>query len=104
MSGAWFNYMPEYGVVPHCKFGDKIVRAQFDSTVRITCQAPPGDDLGVLIPFEVSLNGIDFTSSGMQFSYYDVPTIYNVIPSMGPESGGTLIYLNGSKFTNISNP
>ena len=25
--GAWFKYMPEYGVVPHCKFGDKIVRA-----------------------------------------------------------------------------
>lgn len=37
VSGAWFSYMPEYGVVPHCKFGDKIVRAQFDSTVRITC-------------------------------------------------------------------
>ena len=39
--GAWFKYMPEYGVVPHCKFGDKIVRAVFDSTVRIVCTAPP---------------------------------------------------------------
>lgn len=27
VTGAWFKYMPEYGVVPHCKFGDKIVRA-----------------------------------------------------------------------------
>jgi len=25
--GAWFKFMPEYGVVPHCKFGNKIVRA-----------------------------------------------------------------------------
>jgi len=27
VAGAWMKYMPEYGVVPHCKFGDKIVRA-----------------------------------------------------------------------------
>ena len=24
--GSWFQYMPEYGVIPHCKFGDKVVR------------------------------------------------------------------------------
>jgi hypothetical protein len=35
--GTWFRYMPEYGVVPHCRFGDKIVRAHFDSSVRIVC-------------------------------------------------------------------
>jgi hypothetical protein len=45
--GAWFKYMPEYGVVPHCKIGGKIVRAQFDSTVRIVCKAPPNEELGV---------------------------------------------------------
>jgi hypothetical protein len=67
--------MPEYGVVPHCKFGDKVVRAQFDSTVRIVCTIPPGDDLGVILPFEVSLNGVDFTDSGLKFSYYDIPVL-----------------------------
>jgi hypothetical protein len=35
--GLDFRYMPEYGLVPHCKFGDKIVRAKFDSNVRIVC-------------------------------------------------------------------
>jgi len=40
--GTWFKYMPEYGIVPHCKFGDRIVRAHFDSTVRLVCQSPPG--------------------------------------------------------------
>lgn len=78
VSGAWFKYMPEYGVVPHCKFGNKIVRAQFDSTVRIVCIAPPGEELGVLNAFEVSMNGVDWTDSGMKFSYYDVPTLYNI--------------------------
>jgi hypothetical protein len=96
--------MPEYGVVPHCKFGDKVVRAQFDSTVRIVCTVPPGDDLGVMLPFEVSLNGVDFTDSGLKFSYYDIPVLQSISPSMGPEAGGTLIYIYGSNFTNNSNP
>ena len=60
--GAWFKYMPQYGVVPHCKFGDKIVRATFDSTVRIVCEVPPNlsGALDQEYPFEVSLNGVDF--------------------------------------------
>lgn len=45
VSGAWFKYMPEYGIVPHCKIGDKVVRAQFFSTVRIVCPTPPNDDV-----------------------------------------------------------
>jgi hypothetical protein len=76
--GAWFKYMPEYGVVPHCKFGDKIVRGLFDSTVRIVCPAPPATELGVSYPFEVSMNGIDWTETGFKFSYYEVPTIYSI--------------------------
>lgn len=27
ISGAWFNYRPEYGQVPHCKIGEKVIRA-----------------------------------------------------------------------------
>lgn len=45
LSGAWFSYKPEYGIVPHCKFGDKITRAQFHSTVRIVCHSPPNEDV-----------------------------------------------------------
>lgn len=41
--GHNFLYKAEYGIVPHCKFGDKIVRAQYDSTVRLVCRAPPND-------------------------------------------------------------
>jgi len=41
ISGAWFDSKIEYGLVPHCKIGDKIVRATFVSTVRIVCTTPP---------------------------------------------------------------
>lgn len=104
VAGAWMKYMPEYGVVPHCKFGDKIVRAHFDSTVRIVCKAPPGEELGKVMPFEVSLNGVDWTDSGLTFFYYDVPVMHGIEPIMGPEAGGTMIYIKGAKFSNISNP
>jgi hypothetical protein len=33
--GYNFKYMPEYGIVPHCNFRYKVVRAYFDSTVRL---------------------------------------------------------------------
>lgn len=103
VSGAWFKYMPEYGVVPHCKFGNKIVRAQFESTVRIVCISPPGEEMGVLYPFEVSLNGVDWTDSGFKFSYFDIPVINSISPTIGPESGATLIYFKGQNFFNMSN-
>ena len=38
--GLWFDYAPQYGIVPHCKFGNTIVRAHFDSTVRLVCTSP----------------------------------------------------------------
>lgn len=104
VTGAWFKYMPEYGVVPHCKFGNKIVRAQFDSTVRIVCRAPPNDVLGEQLPFEVSLNGVDWSDTGFKFTYYEVPQINSFSPISGPESGGTMVYIYGSNFTNITNP
>lgn len=45
VSGAWFGYKPEYGVVPHCKIGDKVSRALFFSTVRIVCVSAPNEDI-----------------------------------------------------------
>ena len=65
--GFSFLYKAEYGIVPHCKFGDKIVRAHFDSTVRLVCYSPPNDNIGVALPFEVSLNGVDWTTTGQTF-------------------------------------
>ena len=37
VSGAWFDERLEYGVIPYCMIGDKVVRAKFHSTVRIIC-------------------------------------------------------------------
>lgn len=71
ISGAWFKYMPEYGIVPHCKIGDKVSRAQYFSTVRIVCEAPPNEDMNQMFAIYVSLNGMDWTDTGYKFHYYE---------------------------------
>jgi len=102
--GFDFRYKPEYGVVPHCKFGDKIVRAWYDSTVRIVCRSPPSDTVGVPLPFTVSLNGVDWLEMDQTFSYYIQPELYTAQPDAGPSSGGTEIYFTGKNFPQMDNP
>lgn len=50
--------------------------------------------------FEVSLNGIDWTDTGMQFNYYNEPEITHIYPITGPESGGTEVRMFGTNFSN----
>ena len=95
VSGIDFRYLPEYDVVPHCKFGEKVVRASYGSTVRITCESPPNDDVTSPLNFEISLNGVDFTSSGLKFNYYLEPKIFNISADSGQARGGTVIYIFG---------
>ena len=98
MQGYDFRYWAEYGVVPHCKFGDKIVRAVYDSTVRIVCFSPPSENINQNVTFEISLNGVDWTESGQKFSYYVEPEMYSAKPDSGPAGGGTEIFIKGKNF------
>ena len=104
ISGAWFDEKLDYGVIPYCKIGEKIVRAQFSSTVRIVCYAPPNDDLTHALPVKVSLNGVDWVDSGFTFSYYYPPEVNGLSPASGIYQGGTEIMLHGSRFSNITDP
>jgi len=98
--GTWFAYAPEYGIVPHCRFGDKVVRAHFDSTVRLVCQAPPNEHTATRLPLEVSMNGIDWSDTGFTFAYYEEPVMTKITPDMGSIGGGEVVYIVGEKFSN----
>ena len=104
VSGAWFDQKLDYGVIPYCAIGDKIVRAQFYSTVRIVCYSPPNDILSAPLPVKVSLNGVDFVDTGFFFSYYTQPELTGLTPQSGPYQGGTEIMLHGNLFANIQEP
>lgn len=102
--GTWFKYMPEYGIVPHCRFGDNVVRAHFDSTVRLVCESPATSDPAAKLPFSVSLNGVDWDTGSNEFwySYYEEPIMNSIYPDMGSVNGGEEVYIKGEKFSNIT--
>lgn len=104
VSGAWFDQKLDYGVIPYCAIGDKIVRAQYFSTVRIVCYSPPNDNLSASLPVKVSLNGVDFVDTGFFFSYYTQPELQGLSPQSGPYQGGTEILVKGNLFSNITDP
>jgi len=54
VEGAWFKFIPEYGVIPFCKIGDSVTKGIFESTVRIICPAPPGTNLNTRLPLMIS--------------------------------------------------
>jgi hypothetical protein len=105
--GAWFQYLPENGVKPYCKFGNKIVEGTYINTVRFTCVAPAYDAANVRVPFCVSLNKYDFVCTSQQFTYYNDfknAKFEKMVPQSGPETGGTQIKIFGTNFTNLVTP
>ena len=47
------------------------------------------------IGVEMSLNGVDFTTSGHYITHYPAPPLETISPSIGPSSGATRVYLHG---------
>ena len=90
-------------MVPHCKFGDQIVRGYFDSTVRIVCESPPNEDAVINLNFEVSLNGEDWTGTGFTYSYFREPELISYWPDSGQTSGSKTIYVKGKNFPKMIN-
>jgi hypothetical protein len=102
--GAWFDYKPEYGVEPYCHFGEKKVKGIFHDTVRISCTSPPYEHSNVKVPFGVSLNGIDVVNAEKPFAYYNdfrYAKFSKVVPTSGPDTGGTSLKIYGSNFTSM---
>lgn len=104
VEGAWFKFIPEYGVIPQCKIGDSITKGIFESTVRIICPSPPGNSLNKLMPLAISQNGVDFINTDQTFHYYTNSNITGISPPSGPNIGGTTIRLFGNNFSDLSKP
>ena len=102
-----------------CRFGPIEVPATFVSGSEVTCSSPPigSDELapvqvqgyhpqninGRLVGFEVSINGQDFTGSGLDFLYQEDIEFKYHSRSSGPRSGGTPVFIRGSNFVNTTN-
>ena len=96
--GAGFINDADHGIVPYCKFGDKVVKAEFISSVRIKCRAPPNPKAAKELIFGVSLNRQDWVYAKDKFRYYgDIhkATFTRIEPSMGPVEGGKVVKIYG---------
>ena len=103
VEGAFFFSEPKFMCTPKCIFGNNTVEAEFISSVRIRCVSPPGK-LGEFVPLQVTINGQDIADSpvAQTFAYIGVPSISNILPAAGPSTGGTVIYLTGKDFVDMS--
>eukprot|EP00505_MAST-04D_sp_SCG-Rhode-Island_P006027 Stramenopile-MAST_4_protein_6027 len=81
-----------------CKFGGiAIVKASVLSTTRIVCESPQDLSSGYN-NVEVSLNGADYTTNGVQFSVVALPEVMSVYPTGGSEDGNTTLTISGEHF------
>ncbi|CAM9245753.1 unnamed protein product, partial [Discosporangium mesarthrocarpum] len=84
-----------------CRFGAKVVtasRASSDGT--ILCVSPDAAK-PTSVPLELSINGIDFTSSGWRFTYTPELKFDSAAPLSGPEHGGTPVFITASEFPGL---
>ena len=69
------------------------------SSNRVHCISPP-QWLGGRCQLEISCNGgHDYTSSGMYYDYEGRTAVSEIVPTLGPATGGSLIIIKGENFT-----
>lgn len=75
-----------------CKAGVMLVAAEYvsDSLVRCTIAAPVNGS-ALIVPVEISVNGIDFSASMKAFTFMIDPVISSIEPSNGLVTGGSRI-------------
>lgn len=92
-----------------CQFDDagnlSSVSAFFDAEREsVFCTAPTTVAMGMrkTVAVELSLNGVDFTTSNQSITYHPNPTLTSLSPSVGPSSGATRVLLRGTFDTQLA--
>jgi hypothetical protein len=91
-----------------CRFDREfVVNATIVDGVSLSCVAPKLDrrlrrTLPAVVPVEISINGQDFTDSGLVYEYHADVEVISVDPRTGPIGGGTLVTISGANFGGMS--
>ncbi|GMH66707.1 hypothetical protein TL16_g04487 [Triparma laevis f. inornata] len=92
------NFM--FGERTVCRFGFKSVHATYIDSNTLECVSPKQEDLhggdGIIV--EASNNDLDFTDSGISWTYTELPQVVSVSPSSGIVGGSSVLTLRGSNF------
>ena len=77
-----------------CRFGDLFVRGVYLTDEEMYCNAPkrgPGK-----VSLQVTVDGLNFSKSAVQFTYTERMVVHSVVPRFGPVEGMTWVTLKGS--------
>ena len=76
-----------------CRFGGAVVRGEVVDENTFMCYPPPLsiDGRAGFVHVEVSMNALDFTSSGVLFEYVQSARVVGVAPRAGDANGGGIV-------------
>ena len=83
-----------------CRFGDAVVAGEYVNATAISCITPPQSDELSPVAVSISLNGIDYHDSSIQYTYFN-PKVQSIHPKKGYYFGGTKIRVTGSGFEDV---
>lgn len=99
VSGTRFQDVASGGGKLSCRFGGSVVSATVTGAGGVAlCVTPPSQSLGA-VSLEVSSNDVEYTSNGWTFHYGPDISVHSAWPLAGPESGGTVVTVTGTGFT-----
>ena len=81
-----------------CRFGQLVVPAMQVSNAKMACRSPaaqPG-----LVSFEITTNGLDFSTSNMRFLYHTDVSVAYVRPTRSLSTGQIPVFFRGTNFMN----
>ena len=84
-----------------CKFGAIVVKAEWISMFLIRCVSPQQIGSARLA---VSNNGIDFSSSNVEFTYQPRMILESLSPTSATTLGGTLVSVSGTNLRSYGHP
>ena len=79
-----------------CKFGTVSVQATVQSSSVLRCVAPAAAPSDVAV--EISNNAVDYTNNNVRFTYNPAVDFHLMVPSSGPNVGGTVVTVTGSEY------
>ena len=97
VTGSGFNTAGEM----YCGIGGEVVSARVLNSTALECETPglsASAKLTGAAAVEVSSNGVDFTTSGLDFTYQPPVHITSVEPTFVAETGGTSVVVVGTGF------
>jgi len=80
-----------------CLFGKQSVIATSVTAVEIVCPVPLSQDEST-VPVSISSDGVTWTPTGHNYTYYPNPILTDLDPTSGPSSGGTDVRVHGTGF------